>query len=733
MKIDLEAENKYILSQYKELILSCKGRLKNNDQDMIRTAFEFAVKAHKDIRRKSGEPYIYHPIAVAKICSQEIGLGTTAIISALLHDTVEDTDVTIEDIHGLFGEKVATIVNGLTKIQEFTEYTNSEQAENFKKMLLTLSDDVRVILVKLADRLHNMRTLEHMSRKSQLKTASETKFMYAPLAHRLGLNNIKTELEDLSLKHTDSEGYYNVIDKLKETENSRKTFIQNFIEPIEAILKEQGFKVKMFGRPKSIYSIYNKIKNKGVAFEEIYDLFAIRIIIDSNLEQEKADCWRIYSIINEFYYSNPDRLRDWISNPKSNGYESLHTTVMGPEGKWVEVQIRSIRMDELAEQGFAAHWKYKDSIIEKQNNFEIWLNNVRDILNNKETSALELIDDFKLNFFAEDIYVFTPKGEMKSMPSNATVLDFAYDIHSKIGDQCIGAKINYKLVPINHKLSSGDQIEILTSSKQTPKDEWLSFVNTARAKAKIKNSLKELFKQATELGKITLEKKFQKLKFKYTKKSIDLFAEFQNLPSNNELYYRIHLGNIDDSNIESFVEAYNQGLTSKPKTKKENKVEEFLTSFKRNAENLVLGDAVQTIKYNFSPCCKPIPGDDVIGFIEENTDIKIHRISCKKATELLSNFSSRVVKAKWNNEHLISFLAGLKLVGTDEIGLVNNITKVISSQLNINMRSIKFDTENSIFEGTIMVYVHDTKHLNHLIQKLQKVKGVTHVTRLENE
>jgi len=731
MEIDLAAEKKEILSRYKNLINACKRRLEPGDKEIIRKAFEVSVNAHKEMRRKSGEPYIYHPIAVAQICAEEIGLGTTAIVCALLHDTVEDTDITLDDIKGMFGDKVCQIIDGLTKISGVFDQTSSVQAENFRKMLLTLSEDVRVILIKLADRLHNMRTLDHMKRDKQMKIAGETLYLYAPLAHRLGLNSVKSELEDLGLKYTDEDWFNTVTQKLAETEPVRKKFIKNFIDPINDILKEQGFKFKIFGRPKSIYSIYNKIKNKGVVFEEIYDLFAIRIVINSNMEKEKSDCWKIYSIITDFYHPNPDRLRDWISTPKSNGYESLHTTVMGPEGKWVEVQIRTTRMDELAEMGYAAHWKYKEAAVEKENNLEIWLRRIREMLDNPDPNALEFIDDFKLNLFADEIFVFTPKGEMKNLPFTATALDFAFEIHSKVGEQCIGAKVNHKLVPLSYQLKSGEQVEILTSSKQTPKDDWINFVVTARAKSKIKSALKENRRRIAEDGKAILEKKFLKFKLDYTLNNINEFMSFLRLSSLGELYYRVALGNVDVKELKEYLEHKSDPEKHKPR-KKENNIDELVTNVRGSSDMLVIGDDMQKLDYKLSACCSPIPGDDVFGFVSANEGILIHRVNCPSAVKLLSNYAFRVVKAKWNNDHLISFLAGIKIMGTDEIGLVNNVTKVISSQLNINMRSIKFDTEDGIFEGTIMVYVHDAKHLNHLIEIMKKVKGVTNVIRIDN-
>lgn len=730
MQIDLEAERKEILNRYKLLIKACKRRLEKGDKELIRKAFEVAVEAHKEMRRKSGEPYIYHPIAVAHICAEEMGLGATGIVCALLHDTVEDTDLTLEDIKGLFGERVAQIIDGLTKISGVIDNTSSIQAENFRKVLLTMSEDIRVILIKLADRLHNMRTLNHMKRDKQMKIASETLFLYAPLAHRLGLNTIKTELEDLGLKYTNSEAYYEIAVKLKETEPERKKFIQKFIEPLKEILVEQGFKFKIFGRPKSIYSIYNKIKTKGVVFEEIYDLFAIRIVIDTPFENEKSDCWKVYSIITDFYHPSPDRLRDWISTPKSNGYESLHTTVMGPEGKWVEVQIRTVRMDELAENGYAAHWKYKDAAAEKENRLELWLQKVREMLDNPDPNALEFIDDFKLNLFSDEIFVFTPKGDMKTLPVGSTALDFAFDIHTKVGEQCIGAKVNHKLVPLSYQLKSGDQIEILTSVKQTPKDDWLKLVVTARAKSKIKNSLKEQRRKTAEEGREVLERKFYKHKLEFTLQNINDFTNYLKLPSSQELFYRVAVGNVDVKEIKEFIK-YKESPAKEKKKAEGPKIEQLVTSTRGGSDMLVIGDDMQKLDYKLSPCCNPIPGDDVFGFVTVGEGIKIHRVSCPNAIKLLSNYAYRVVKAKWTNDQLISFLAGLKLTGTDELGLVNNITKVISNEHNVNMRSISFDTEDGIFTGTIMVYVHDTKHLNHLIDNLKKVKGVNKIERLD--
>ena len=732
MQIDPEAERKELIKRYKQLIKASKRRLEKGDQTMIRKAFGVAVEAHKEMRRKSGEPYIYHPIAVAQVCAEEIGLGSIGIVCALLHDTVEDTDLTLDDVRGLFGEKVAKIIDGLTKISGVIDNTSSIQAENFRKVLLTMSEDIRVILIKIADRLHNMRTLEHMKRDKQIKIASETLFLYAPLAHRLGLNTIKTELENLGLKYTDSESYEEIELKLKENEPERKRFIQKFIEPLKDILNEQGFTFKIFGRPKSIFGIYHKMRTKHVAFEDIYDLFAIRIVINSPYEQEKSDCWKIYSIITDYYHPSPERLRDWISTPKSNGYESLHTTVMGPSGRWVEVQIRTTRMDDLAENGYAAHWKYKDSAADKESKLESWLLRIREMLENPDPNALEFIDDFKLNLFSDEMFVFTPKGDMKTLPVNATALDFAFEIHTKVGEHCIGAKVNHKLAPLSHVLASGDQVEILNSVKQQPKDDWLNFVITAKAKSKIKNSLKEQRKKIAEEGKEIMQRKFERQKLEFNTTTINDFYLFLKLPSSQELFYRAALGNVDIKEIKEFIRQKDNPVK---KTRKEDapRIEQLVTNARGKTDMLVIGDDMQKLDYNLATCCNPIPGDDVFGFITLGEGIKIHRVNCPNAIKLLSNYAYRVVKAKWTNDELISFLAGVKIMGTDELGIVNNITKVISNENNVNMRSINFDTDDGIFEGTIMIYVHDTKHLNHLMGNLKTVKGVERVERIDEK
>jgi guanosine-3',5'-bis(diphosphate) 3'-pyrophosphohydrolase len=731
VQIDIELEKKEILKRYRTLLKSCKRMMDKNDRLMIRKAFNLALESHKDMRRKSGEPYIYHPIAVAQIAVSEIGLGPTSVVCALLHDVVEDTDISLDDIRMMFGEKVTKIIDGLTKISGVFDQTSSLQAENFRKMLLTLSDDVRVILIKLADRLHNMRTLESMKRDKQLKIASETLYLYAPLAHRLGLNAIKTELEDLGLKYTEPEVYEDINQKLINTQRERNRYINKFSLPIINSLTDAGVDFDIKGRSKSIKSIKDKMKKQAVPFEEIYDIFAIRIIIKCPIENEKSECWRAYSIVTDFYHPNPDRLRDWISTPKANGYESLHTTVMGPDGKWVEVQIRTERMDEIAEKGYAAHWKYKSSAAETA--LDEWIQKIRELLENPESNALDFLDDFKLNLFSEEIFVFTPKGELKTLPNNSTVLDLAYEIHSHVGNRCIAAKINNKLVALSHQLNSGDQVEVLTSGKQKPKDEWLNFVVTAKAKSKIKEALKLEKRKKADEGKEMLVKRLHQLKVNVNKDNLEKVREFFAAPTLLDFYFRVAIGTLT---IKAIKDAINddgsvkvKAAANKPELKT---LEQLVSNVRGKADMLVIGEHVDKIDYKISTCCNPIPGDDVFGFVTLKDGIQIHRVNCPNATELMSNFAYRVVKAKWTNQESISFLAGIKVTGTDEVGIVNNITKIISNELNVNMRSISFDTNDGIFEGTIMVFVNDTNHLTDLMKKLKKVSGVLTVNRVDS-
>ncbi len=735
MEIDLIEENKEIVRRYRSLLRVCNRSKTKNERNLIRKAFNVALEAHKDMRRKSGEPYIYHPLAVAKIAAEELGLGTLAIVCALLHDTVEDTYITLDDIENLFGKKERIIIDGLTKISGvFDHQTTSQQAENFRKMLLTLSDDVRVILIKLADRLHNMRTLDHMSREKQLKIASETLFMYAPLAHRLGLYNIKTELEDLSLKFKDPEAYDEITAKLQKTQAVRTRFINQFTLPIRRALDEMGVKYEIKSRTKSIYSIWNKIHQKGVPFEEIYDLFAIRIIINSDEEHEKSECWRVYAAVTDYYQPSPERLRDWISIPKSSGYEALHTTVMSPSGKWVEVQIRSVRMDDLAEKGYAAHWKYKGTVESPESKLDKWLSQVREVLENPGDDALEFIDNFKLSLFSEEIYVFTPSGDLKTLPKGSTALDFAFNIHSQIGSQCIGAKVNHKLVPMSHIIRSGDQIEILTSKKQRPKEEWLNIVVTASARQKIKVALKEERKKIAEEGKSMLRKFFQNIHADWLAVNIDELVKYFETFSSQELYFRIAKEKVVLNDFKSFKV---EGGRIKVSRKKEKSISEestkIITSAPSVGSAVVIGDAEQKVDFSLASCCNPIPGDEVFGFTTVDEGIKIHRTSCPNAQEMMSKFAYRVIKARWNSQNLVQFEVGLKFTGIDDVGLVQKITNIISTDMRVNMRAISFEAIDGIFSGRVVVLVHDTAHLNDLIKNLKAVDGVLTVDRIESE
>jgi guanosine-3',5'-bis(diphosphate) 3'-pyrophosphohydrolase len=728
--IDLEVEKTEILKRYRALLRASKSTLQKGDKRMIRKAFDMALESHKDMRRKSGEPYIYHPIAVAQIAAEEIGLGTTSIVCALLHDVVEDTDVTLDDIEREFGKKVAKIIDGLTKISGVFDTNSSLQAENFRKMLLTLADDVRVILIKLADRLHNMRTMEFMPRDKQLKLSSETVYLYAPLAHRLGLYAIKSELEDLSMKYMERETYQFIKNKLNEKKAEREKFIKDFIEPVKKVLLGQGLDADLFGRPKSIHSIWNKMKKKAIPFEEVYDLFAIRVILDSTPENEKADCWKAYSIVTDLYRPNPDRLRDWISSPKANGYESLHTTVMGPRGQWVEVQIRTKRMNEIAEKGFAAHWKYKESSTDS--GLDQWVQKVRDMLKNPDSNALEFLDDFKMNLFSDEIFIFTPKGALIQLPLNATALDFAFEIHTDVGASCIGAKVNHKLVPLSYKLQNGDQVEIITSSKQTPKEDWLGFVVTAKAKAKIKSALKEEKRKIAEDGKEILERKLKSLKITYNSENIHKLSYYFKLPSTQDLFFNIAKGLIDMKDLKEY-QLSEKIIENKPQDKIENEqLQGLLRNIKaKDSDMLLIGEDLQKIDYKLANCCNPIPGDDVFGFVTVSDGIKIHRTNCPNAAKLMANYGYRIVKARWTNQQELAFLTGLRITGIDDVGLINKLTTVISNDFKVNMRSITVDSDNGIFEGSIMVYVNDTEHLDNLIKKLKMVNGVTAVTRFD--
>jgi GTP diphosphokinase / guanosine-3',5'-bis(diphosphate) 3'-diphosphatase len=729
---EILAEKKAILREYRALLKNTRRDINVADKLLIRKAFDLAVDAHSDMRRKSGEAYIFHPIAVARIASEEIGLGSTSIVCALLHDVVEDTEISLDDIESLFGNRVRIIIDGLTKIKDaYFGQDVSIQAENFRKMLLTLSDDVRVILIKLADRLHNMRTLDSMSHDKQQKIASETLYLYAPLAHRLGLYNLKSEFEDLCLKYKEPEIYDNIERSLEKSKAVRTRFINRFIVPIKRGLEATGLKHEIKTRTKSIYSIYNKMINKNIPFEEVFDLFAIRIILESKDEHEKSDCWKAYSVVTDYYKPNPDRLRDWISTPKSNGYESLHTTAMSPTGKWVEVQIRTRRMDDIAELGYAAHWKYKESASE--NALDEWIKRIRITLENPDPNALDFIDDFKLNLFSDEIFVFTPKGELKNLPSTATALDFAFEIHTMIGARCIGAKVNHRLVPLSHGLKSGDQVEILTSEKQRPKEDWLRFVVTAKAKSNIKSLLKEDNKRIALDGKEILERKLKSFKINDNETNIHKIQVFYRLPSIHELYFKAGTDQLDLSKLAALKKESGQLKFRRTARKKPDGFKEFVTRSDQKSANLVIGDSMEKFDYKLSQCCNPIPGDNVFGFITVSDGIKIHRENCPNAIQLMSKYAYRIVKAKWNSQESIAFLAGIKIGGIDQVGLVNDVTMVISNEYNVNMRSISFDTDDGIFEGTIMVYVNDTNHLTELMRKLRNISGVNTVSRIKGE
>ena len=735
---DQEVEKKEILRKYRVLLRHAKPFLKDGDAKLIKRAFNISMDAHRGMRRRSGEPYIYHPLEVALITVDEIGLGTTSIISALLHDVVEDTEFEIEDIESEFGPKVGKIIDGLTKISGVFEYGTSQQAENFRKMLLTLSEDVRVILIKLADRLHNMRTLSSLPRNKQLRIASETIYLYAPLAHRLGLYAIKTELEDLYLKHTESDVYQEIVEKMKANKPVRDRFIRKFIAPIQSALEEQNFNFTIKGRPKSIYSVWNKMKTQNIPFEEVYDLFAVRIILNTPPESEKAACWQVYSIVTDFYKPNPDRLRDWISTPKANGYESLHTTVMSRTGLWVEVQIRSKRMDEIAEKGYAAHWKYKDNIHTRgshESGLEEWIRRVRDLLEQNDTNAIEFVDDFRSNLFSEEVFVFTPKGDLKILPNGAKALDFAFEIHSEVGAHCIGAKVNQKLVPLSYTLKNGDQVEILTSSKQKPNEDWLRFVVSSKAKSKIKDLLKSERRSVIAQGKEVVYRKLGQMKMNPSEEVINQVRAYFDANTNNELFFKVGNGEIDHKDIKKFKAAL-ESRTAKlsPKIRDAKSFEKQVeTATGETRDMLLIGEDMDIIDYTFAKCCNPIPGDDVFGFVTINEGIKVHRTTCPNAIELMSRHGHRVIKAKWTSQKKVAFLAGVKIIGTDRIGLINDVTTIISNELKVNMRSISIDTDNGIFEGKIMLYVNDTIHLELLINKLRKVNGIVKVIRFDTK
>jgi GTP pyrophosphokinase len=732
-----EQERKEILRQYRALLRSLRPKLKRSDKELVRTAFEMAAEAHRTMRRKSGEPYILHPLAVARICVEEIGLGIRSTICSLLHDTVEDTDITLEDIEREFGSEIARIVDGLTKISSVMDTNSSQQADNFKKILLTLTDDPRVILIKLADRLHNMRTLDYMKRDKQLKISSETVWVYAPLAHRMGLYNVKTELEDLSMKYLEPEAYKDIARRLSETKRERSRYINEFIRPLKEKLDAAGFNFEIYGRPKSIHSIWNKIVKKGVAFDEVYDLFAIRIILNSPPEREKEDCWKVYSMVTDEYTPSPERLRDWLSNPKSNGYEALHTTVMGPQGRWVEVQIRTRRMNEIAEKGLAAHYKYKEGGPASggdEDRFDKWFGQIREVIGSQDTDSVDFLQDFKTSFLAEEIYVYTPKGDVKMLPIGSTALDFAFAIHSAIGSKCIGAKVNHKLVPISHKLRSGDQVEIITSNKQKPTEDWLNFVVTAKAKSKIKDALKEEKRKIADEGKYTLQRKLEGMGAAFNQHNIDELVAFYKVPSQLDLFYNIAIKQNDLRELKEFHVLGDRLEAPKPVKPVEIKPEiEHRTVSKKDSELIIFGESGDKIMYTLAKCCNPIPGDDVFGFVSTGKGLTIHRTNCPNAAQMMANYAHRIVKTKWAKNKEISFLTGLRIIGMDDVGVINKITNVISGEMKINIAALTIESGDGLFEGTIKVFVHDKEELDELVDRLKQLQGIQSVNRFDTE
>ena len=729
----IEEEKKELTKQYKELLKISYRTLSADDKKLIRKAFDIAVDAHKDQRRKSGEAYIFHPIAVAKIVASEIGLDATSIAAALLHDVVEDTTYTLQDLEKLFGKTVAKIVNGLTKIASL-EYQQevSLQAENFRKMLLTLNEDIRVIIIKIADRLHNMQTMASMPPHKQEKIASETLYIYAPLAHRIGLYNIKSELEDLGLKYTEPEVYHDILSKIKESKEEQDAYIESFSKIIKQSLEAEKIKFEIKGRPKSIFSIRRKMVAQKVSFDEVYDKFAIRIIYKSNRENEKFLAWKIYSVVTDHFRPSPTRLRDWISSPKSTGYEALHNTVMGPKGRWVEVQIRSERMNEIAEKGYAAHYKYKNN--EKEDaGLDNWLNKLQDTLVNNEISAVDFVEEFKLNLYAKEIFVFSPKGDLYSLPKGATALDFAFHVHTEVGLHTRGAKVNGKLTPLSIELKSGDQVDIITSDKSKPSANWLNYVTTARAISKIKSSLKEEQKILSQEGKVVLTRKLKSLKIALDEKTVNQLVAYFKLKTSLDLFYRVGAGIIDNQMLKDFAASRSNAFVSffknkirRPNSSEEINKEELTVKY----DQLVFGKDEEQLDYKLSPCCNPIPGDDVFGFLTINEGIKIHKKNCPNALQMQSNYGYRILAAKWIDSSQQDFKAALSISGIDTMGLVNSVTKVISNNLHINMKSVHFDSNDGVFTGKIEVIVKNKDILDNLVKSLKKINGIDKVSRL---
>jgi guanosine-3',5'-bis(diphosphate) 3'-pyrophosphohydrolase len=734
---EIAQENAAIAKEYKELLKISYRTLSAADKKLIRKAFDVAVDAHSDQRRKSGEAYVFHPIAVAKIVASKIGLDATSIAAALIHDVVEDCPrYTINDIQQLFGETVARIVDGLTKISSLNKDMNvSMQAENFRKMLLTLHDDIRVIIIKIADRLHNMQTIHSMREDKQLKIASETLYIYAPLAHKIGLYNIKTKLEDLALKYTEPEVYNDILLKLEESKEEQDLYIKDISQVLTEALNKEKFNYEIKGHPKSIFSIRRKIMKQGVSFDEVYDKFAVRIIYKSSLKNEKFLAWKIYSIVTDHFRPNPTRLRDWISAPKSTGYEALHITVMGPKGRWVEVQIRSERMNEIAEKGYAAHYKYKEGEKEQDENLESWIGKLQEVIENPESSAVEFVEQFKLNLYAKEIFVFTPNGDLKSLPKDATPLDFSFSIHTEIGMKTRGAKVNGKLVPLNHTLQSGDQVDIITSENAKPTSNWLDYVTTTRAKSKIKSSLKEEKKTIAIDGKEILRRKLKQLKITLNERSINELVNYFKLSTSLDLFYRVGIGSIDNTMLKNFATSRSNALVSYIKnkitrTKSVAKLAVEKEEITSKYDMLVFGKEEEKLNYKLSSCCNPIPGDMVFGFLSIKDGIKIHKKVCPNALSLQSNYAYRIMSAKWIDSSQQVFRAMIKLTGIDKLGLVNSITKIVSENMNVNIKNINFDTDGGVFKGQISVEVNNNNFVEKLMERLQKINGIEKVFRV---
>lgn len=734
----LKNDKRVIVNAYKSLRRSYYDFTSKAERDDIRHAFEYALKAHEGARRKSGEPYILHPIAVAKIVAKEIGLGPVSIISALLHDVVEDTFAEIKDIEREFSSEIAIIIDGLTKISGVFDHKSSAQAENFRKMLLTLSDDVRVILIKLADRLHNMRTLQYMKKEGQLKISSETLYLYAPLAHRLGLNNIKKELEDLALKYTEPSVYLDINSKLLRIRRQSQYYIKKFIGSIRDQIKDSGLDVRILSRFKTVYSIHAKMQRQQIPFEEVYDIFAIRIIVDGTSKNEKAECWRVFTLITELYTPNPERLRDWITVPKTNGYEALHVTVMGPRGRWIEIQIRSERMDEVAERGVAAHWKYKDGGQAYDEKFVKWLGEVRDILENPNLNAIEVVREVKSSLAADEVFVFTPKGDLIQLPSRSTVIDFAYEIHTGVGNSCIGAKVNNKVVPLSYRLNNGDQVEIITSKKQVPKEEWMQYAATSKARNRIKDAVRRQKRIISEKGKKIFEWKVRNSSFSDHNQIIRELLVFFKVPNENEFFYLLGMHRLDMTRLQEFIKLKESGSSiplegnreSRKRLESRKEFETWLKSTKGvTSDMLMVGEDMDISDYEFAECCQPIPGDDVIGIIRPGNNVAIHRPNCPKAISLMSNYGKHIIKAQFNPQMSITFLAGVRIIGEDRQGMMDSLIKVISGQMKLNIRSITIDSMDGMFEGVFKVFVRNTEELERLNGRLKDVAGVFTVNR----